>query len=792
MNDSILCRAQSPIPLPATATGEFMFMPGGLQTINPWDGGAGQPITVQVDRDGVAALNEQAQALRAKGKRPYFDFNHSDGPASFWPEEFLWRDAPEPGIYARGEWTASGKTAVEGKEWRQFSPVFHVDKKLGATPQSPARIVARPSAKPNMGGLVNDPAFHAIAPLWTRDGSDSSGSAAGENQKPNHDSIIRMNEHDLAALRAKNQELEQELAGLKARALADKENAALASEIKAKEAEAKNARLELELGEIKAKHSAAETALQARRKADADSAVKRAVERGAIPAKDNTTQTALAAKATDDAGFIAVIDSLQGNLALTQRVTQSGSGVSIVKESGRDSLNAWAALICRNAKTPLSWETHKQKGKLASECGAIFARELADDKTILDLDGQELVRICESAIRAADYSDSNATVGVLTGTLVLQRVLSQFAYKYPMLSAIHSDFSDAPGVYQQTELTRIVLKPAVQTYSTTKDSAGRPSGWTTVSPAVDIDVPITLDEYVGVPIVFGQATLGATTRNLFAEQAPLVLNALGGYMVNKVTTLMTSTNFNAYAQNTDASCGTTSGSTTITLASTAGLYAGSAISGTGIPSGTYIKSVTDSTDAVMTQAATATATVTATLNGGATKIPTLYTTFVSALADWNLAQAGNIASAFDQNEVPDDDRFLLLSAPYFTKMANDPVLTTYWAAIQNPDLVRNRNLNVVQGFTPFNAPWFPSSSNRVGFAGHRASVVIKTRLPMDFTSAVQATPPGSITTVTVPGGFSVALVEYMNLTQNYAEWRPEVLLGAAVGDRRGGMVITSA
>ena len=81
----------------------------------------------------------------------------------------------------------------------------------------------------------------------------------------------------------------------------------------------------------------------------------------------------------------------------------------------------------------------------------------------------------------------------------------------------------APGLLNQTEVTRVVLKPAVQTYNTALDSGGRPSGWNTVSPAQTVDVPITLDEYVGVPIVFGNDILASTFRKLFNEITPQAL-----------------------------------------------------------------------------------------------------------------------------------------------------------------------------------------------------------------------------------------------------------------------------
>ena len=168
----LTCRAAFDAPVAAGA--EMMWMPGGLHTITPFAGGKGQPITVLVDRAAVAAVEEQRQALEAKGKKPFFDHSHNphDDRASFWPKEFVWRDGDNPGIYARGDWSRSGREGVEGKDYRLFSPVFHVDRKTGTSAQKPARIVnaftvgIMPS--PNMGGLLNNAAFHEISPLWQK------------------------------------------------------------------------------------------------------------------------------------------------------------------------------------------------------------------------------------------------------------------------------------------------------------------------------------------------------------------------------------------------------------------------------------------------------------------------------------------------------------------------------------------------------------------------------------------------------------------------------------------------
>ncbi len=771
LEESILfCRAA--VQLAPTATGEMMYMPGGLQTITPVAGAEGVPITVCVDANGVAELNRQHAAIVARGDKPMFDFNHEDGAASFWPEEYVWRDAPTAGIYCRGEWSRAGKDGVEGKEWRFFSPVFHVSKKVGATLQNPARIVCRAQAKPNMGGLVNDPAFHSILPLWAKN-------APGAHPDPKTNYI--MNEQQLAALQARNTELQNEINALKAKNSADN-----AAEIRAKEAEVKTIlaqlaadRAEKEVVALKARNKEQDDAIKARNKVDAEGAVQRAVQRGAIAAKDDKTQGALVAKATEDPSFLSVIDAMQGNPALGGRITPPG--VVIVAEAPNATLKAFAAICARNAAISLGTETAKAKGQLAREAAALFAK---------DINGNEVLHsiTVEEAIKAADVTD--AQVGLLAGTLVLQRALPLLQYEYPLLSSITQDFSDAPGLYGQTETTRIILKPAVQTYDASTDSAGRPKGWVTVSPAQSVDISITLDEHVGIPIVFGVQTLAKTLRNLFSETAPMALYALGQYAVNKLTALMTAANFNAYKQITDAGCVTATGSTAITLATTAGVYKGQEISGAGIPSNTYIASVTDGTHAVMTQAATATATVTATLGGG--RVPNLYPTYIKALADFNMSCLGDIKAAFDVNEVPMQERFALLNASYHQKLTQDPTFNTFWAAMHKPDVITEGRLPKLQGIFPQEAPWFPTTSNRVGYAGQKASLCLKTRLPQDFTQAVGAMVPGSVTTVTAPGGISVLLVQYVSLQGNYSEWRPEVMLGAAVGDRRGGLVITSA
>lgn len=455
--------------------------------------------------------------------------------------------------------------------------------------------------------------------------------------------------------------------------------------------------------------------------------------------------------------------------------------VTIEREAPKTILESFSRSLLINSKIPLSPATARAKGDLAREASAIFAKDIEKNSDILDM------RLSE-AIKAADVTDTS--IGLLAGTLVLQRSLPMLQYEYPMLNTVFTDFDDTPGLLNQTEIAHIPLKPAVQTYNPATDTSGRPKGWDTVSPAQTVDVPVKLDEYVGVPIVFGVQTLAQTVRKLFEETAPQALYAIGGYFVNKLAALLTAGNFNAYAATSVGGGVTTSGGNACQATSTANMYQGQEIGGTGIPLRCYVSKIVDGTNFTITQNATATGSgLTFTLGGG--RVPATYATYAEAIADFNMASLGLISAALDSNEVPQLNRFVMLNSGYYHRLTQDPSINNFFAAMRMPEIITKGQLPELQGFTPQKAPWFPSDNNRVGFAYHRSAAILKTRLPQDFTQAVGATVPGSVTTVTVPSGLSVLLVQYVNLQSDYAEWRPEIMLGAAVGEHRAGLVITS-
>ena len=768
---AIYCR-EFRTPLAPTVGDEVMWMPGGIQTITPYAGGTGQPMRVLVDAAGAAEIERQRAALSAKGQRPYFDFEHEDGGASFWPAAFFWKDGPEPGIFARGEWTADGRAGVVGKKWRMFSPVFHVDNKLAAV----SRLICKADANPNMGGLVNTAAFKEISPLWAKNASGAQSTTLTDTN---------MNEEQIKALQDKIKELETEISTLKGQKAASdakgQSDEIVAAKIEAKEAQLKASSTELELSSLKAKHADQTATIHAHNESTAKAAVSAAIERGAIAAKDTASIEHWTKDITARPEQAAILAKMGGNPALTSTrlTTSTPSRVQVTGIAAKDAVNAYGAVLAKNKALPLTHATAEEKARLAEEAAGIFAADLSK----VDLAG---------AIMAADATSDN--LGVLTGALAMQAALPALLRSKPLLGAISTDFSAEPGLYGREDNTRIVLRPAVQTYDPSAGTDGRPKGWTTASDARTVDVRVTLNNYFAVPIVFGVSTIGGTGRKLFDEQAPQAISAMGDYLVDLLTANITAANFNAYAGTSLAAGATTSGSKTVTVTSTASAFVGAEISGTNIPAGSFIKEVTNGTTLQLSKNATATGTGYTFTIGGQGVVITAMAGYVKAQASFAVADLDTMAAMFDNENVPLDGRFAILRPDYYRKLGSDAAVNALMQGTGDASYLSERRLPRISNFELLNAPYMPTGSNRQGFVGHKAALVAKTRLPMDLSTALPGTPvPGSVATITDPAtGISMALVSYYNMQGGFAEWRPELMAGVAVGDRRAGLVITSA
>lgn len=705
------------VAIPETPEGEFMFMPGGVHTCDLKRAGKPLTVVVNVEKSAVTALNRQLQVVNSRSpQKAFMDFDHEKKAASFWPKDFAWREQPAPGIYVHGEWSGPGKAALEGKSYRAFSPVFHVDNPTRSSEANPAKIICEPEAALVFGALVNNPAFEKIQPLFAARAAETAGAPSAET----HNQEIKEMKKTIAELQAAKTNLENDIKSLEAK----KEKSELESaQLEAKRTELRNTQLEIRNTELEAKQ-------HDRQVTDAKSAVERAVKRGALAPKATELQASWEKECTENPALIGMLDAMEGMALSGGRVTPNANGSGI--QSGADyrgALKNIATIINRNAKLKLSPATATEKGKLALEAARAIKKAFKDMPDLLDAPIADTL-----GLEAADYSDPNSNLGVLSGTLVIQRTLQLFKYMFPLISRVYTDFSDQPGLFKQTETSRIIVVPAVQTYNATLGSDGRPLGWTTASPAQTKDVNITLDEHIGVPIVIGQDILAATVRRLFDEQSEAAMYALAKYFVAKLYKLITVANFNAYAA------------------------------------------------------------VTAPDTNGIVKVPTAYASFAVAAKNFARSSLVDISAAFNQNEVPmDNNRSVLLNSQYYGALSKDPSLVTFYAGQRNPEIITDNQLPKLATFAPIEAPNLPTANNIVGFALHKAGLIAKTRLPQDFVQALGVMVPGSVTTVTDPDtGISVLLVQYVNLTQGYSEWRIEALLGAAVGDNRGGLCITGS
>ena len=512
----IECRAA--VAINSLDRNEIVFLPVGIHAITPVSGGIGRPIKVLIEAQAAGEIEKQRREITSRtGKRIYFDFNHEDGPASFWPETFAWRAGE--GVVAKGEWTASGKRAVEGKDFRMFSPVFHVDDKR----KDPARVICCEQARPNMGGLVNDPAFSALPVLAKNDGSPVNAGVNGDNAAKKE---TKMNEEELAALRAKQQELQNEVDALKA-ANKDANQSETALE---------NIQLKIETAELRSRSALLSDQIQAKNKVEADAEIKAAIEKRAILPKDYKTQETWRTQLiADPATFKPLIRALQGPGADSRITGGNGNGGSHISIRNEDPYNVYTQ-FARVVSSSIHARSHQER----LNCGNDFSTLYASTFKQIPKNEEQRTRLLgtlrttvEDAIMAADVTDTN--LGTIAGTLVTQRTLELLKFVFPPLTRFTTDFSDQPATFNQTIVTRLITIPTLVTYSTA-------TGWADAT-AQTTDVSVILNNHKGIPITFNENLLASTMRQLFGEFAEASAYSLGKGLVDALYANLTDANF---------------------------------------------------------------------------------------------------------------------------------------------------------------------------------------------------------------------------------------------------------
>jgi hypothetical protein len=70
------------------------------------------------------------------------------------------------------------------------------------------------------------------------------------------------------------------------------------------------------------------------------------------------------------------------------------------------------------------------------------------------------------------------------------------------------------------------------------------------------------------------------------------------------------------------------------------------------------------------------------------------------MGDFARSSLTKIAGIFNPNEVPFNDRTVLLNCPYYEQLACDPSLITFFAGQQAPEIITENRLPRLSGFTP--------------------------------------------------------------------------------------------
>jgi phage I-like protein len=135
--------------------GRIVWMPQGTHTITAELNGSPATLVIDVTPDIVPQLEDDLQSKLQDNVSPVVYYDHTRGACAFHPLHITWQEGV--GIVLLGDWTDSGRKAVQGGDYAYFSPTFAVDPDTGKITGLTDDI--------EVGSLVNDPAFRQIPRL---------------------------------------------------------------------------------------------------------------------------------------------------------------------------------------------------------------------------------------------------------------------------------------------------------------------------------------------------------------------------------------------------------------------------------------------------------------------------------------------------------------------------------------------------------------------------------------------------------------------------------------------------
>lgn len=738
----------------------IQVMPSGVHDICASQGGKPVKLRVRVGPETASALQRALQHhISTSRQRPFFDFDHERKAASSWPLEFVWRDDPEPGVYARVEWSDAGRAAVTGKSYRAFSPTFYISAGV------PAEVSGAPIC---MGALVNDPAFKTIRPIWaanitntmtfeewlkaefgltdaeidllnnaeslpddfTLDASAGSDGRAVNAYSPYQprDELGRFTDSEGATFRQSDafRMITKKIAAAKgARTKADLIKArtqlrAQFNEWKRERADASHSQPSYALQGIHPNMNTTELAALQARIAELES---KNAELEANAASTEATQV-VQAFAAEKAELAEKVEALNREIAARNQrdaraIVASVAAVNPVFAKDIQAQEAWVAKIIANpADAELLRKAYPKPAVVEA------ARRIITPKVDIT---RESTRDCIRGYVQASTPrekgwfyhrnlsprindgedvlgqipvDANS-LGTVANAIVSQRVLELVVSKRPMLKGVVTDFSDEVASKGDIVKTRTIGLPTVQNFGTSASSAA------------DSDVTVTLDLHKEVYYSFSGAEVASTRRDLVGERAEAMAVALGNSMVDAMAALITEANFGTLNQTTQAS-------------------------------------------------------------------------------GWDFSTITAICKGMNNAGIPDVGRFAWVTEDVAEALVNDQTLLEY----VDKSTARSAYSvwTNVKGFTNiWEYPAMPQTNNIVGFFASRSALIVSARIPRTGADLLGTSYAGTLTTVTDPvSGFSVLRNEWIEPSTLAANARLITLYGVDVGNAACGWTLQTS
>jgi hypothetical protein len=506
-------------------------------------------------------------------------------------------------------------------------------------------------------------------------------------------------------------------------------------------------------------------------------AVNKAVEREAILPKgdgDNTVEkvTATAVKqleqGADPEFVLAFIDGLPGKATVqanqrTTRFQQEMNGVpfTTLEVVGTDIKDASAGYIkamehqdqlCRSNQ----WE---EAAKQSKEAALILRQHHMKANDLLMTDAVKgASRFDPNTVKAATFSDPNNQVGALAGDIILMRNLGFLKYKLPWLGKLTTDFSGEPQKFGQSILTRYITPPGVLTWV--------PGVGFTSDPTAIAAAGVGTTQSPGTTQASGTVTKSVPNTT----DRSVKLDMFKATEIEFPVSMLGGTVRNLFAEQYSAQ-----------------LYSLAQEINTNVLGGIFSSAWTG-----------------------------IKTSYVKALAEWNLSGMIGVKNAMTISKIPDVGRFALLHSFYHDKLLEDSNLLSAKAilALINKDASSFESGEVPSLFgvkplesqlasataagvlTDWTNDGQPDTTNIVGFAGNMSSYLFVSRPPQDWTTTLtQLGIPqtASVRLVTEPdSGLTVMVFSYADNGKMSISQRVCVMWGKAQGDPRVGFPIRLA